>query len=197
MNPNQSTLHVLAREGISVTEGELIRAAGETHPNSNGSAIAPVAVPFQFATLERAPLSASDLISEPNAASASPGATSLAQLPVRRDRQRTPETWVKAILCRLGIHNGPWIYAVEHVCVQSRECGRCGSVHVRTKHQHEWRYIREGACKQVKNCGRCDAAKGERTRHEWGATYDVAGDKEAHDCQRCGKVEKWTVSDGD
>ncbi len=198
-NTNQSTMTVLAREGISATEGELVRAVRETQPNSNGLAATPEAFSYELAALERAPSGVSELIGEPTTARALPDATNVVQLPVPRSRQRTPDTWLKAILCRLGIHSGPWIYAVAHVCVQSRDCGRCGSVHVRTKHQYEWHYIHDGACKQVKDCGRCDAAKGERTEHEWGADYDVdrSADREGHRGERCGKVEEWTVSDGD
>ena len=110
-------------------------------------------------------------------------------------RRRVP-AWM-AVLCGLGIHEGQWVYPHEGNCTQGRGCGRCGSVHVRTKHQREWCYIRAGACGQVRSCGRCNAANGERTRHEWGETWEPEtrwwqSDKMAHQCLRCGVVEEWT-----
>ena len=121
-----------------------------------------------------------------------------AQLVTRRGRQRTPKSWLMAVLCRLGMHGGRWAYVAEGNCTQGRECGRCGSVYVRTKHQREWRYIRKCTCEQIRSCRRCNAANGERTRHEkWSESWDVGGDERAHRCLRCGVVEEWTVSDVD
>ena len=119
-----------------------------------------------------------------------------------RDKDRTRVPWYLAMLCRLGMHEGQWTYAAEGDCTQGRECGRCGSVHVRTQHQREWHYIRARACEQVRSCGRCNVANGERTSHEWGETYGVEtrwwqGGREGHRCLRCGLVEEWTVNDGD
>ena len=115
---------------------------------------------------------------------------------------REVRTLVGRGLCRLGIHRGPWVYPHEGNCTQSRACARCGATHTRTKHQREWHYIRERTCEQVRSCGRCDAANGERTRHDWGETYDLErrwwqNEKRAHRCLRCGVVEEWTVSDAD
>ena len=129
-----------------------------------------------------------------------PGATRRTPRVTRRGRQRTPKPWPMAVLCRLGMHQGQWAFVAEGRCTQGRECGRCGSVHVRTKHQRQWRYIRDRACRQVRSCGRCNAPNGERTRHEWGATYDVEArwwqsDKRAHRCLRCGAVEEWSTHD--
>ena len=36
-----------------------------------------------------------------------------------------------------------------------------------------------------------------RTEHEWGKTYSIDSDTDAHDCVRCGEVRTWTLSDGD
>ena len=138
---------------------------------------------------------------------------------VTRGWQRTPKPWLKAGLCRLGIHEGPWAYVAGGNCTQGRECGRCGSVHARTKHRQEWRYDGHRSCSQVWICSRCnrtkvihlvggvdvprhsryvDAPLRYRTRHEnWSEAWDAGGDKMAHLCLRCGVVEKWTVSDGD
>ena len=69
-------------------------------------------------------------------------------------------------LCRIGIHRGEWRYLSEGNCTQGLECGRCGSVHGRTKHQREWRYVDDGACGQLKVCKRCIASNGSRTRHQ-------------------------------
>ena len=125
-----------------------------------------------------------------------------AQLVTRRGRQKRPKPWLMAVLCHLGVHEGQWAYAVESHCTQGRECGRCGSVHVRTKHQREWRYMRERTCEQVRSCTRCSAANGERTSHEWSESWEPEtrwwqSSKEAHRCLRCGKVEEWTVDCGD
>ena len=139
---------------------------------------------------------------EAAAAAALPGATGEAQLATRRGRQRTPKPWLMAVLCRLGIHQGQGVYVTEGNCTQEAECGRCGSVHVGTKHQREWRYIRERTCEQVRSCSRCNAANGERTSHEWSETWEPEtrwwqSEKGAHRCVRCGVVEGWTVDDGD
>ena len=122
------------------------------------------------------------------------------QLLTRRRRQRKPKSPLKAALCLLGIHKGSWVYVAEGNCLQGRECGRCGSAHVRTKHQGEWRYIRERACQQVHRCGRCNDVDGKTVKHEWGEAYDIKarwwqGSKEGHRCLRCGNVEEWTVND--
>jgi len=121
-----------------------------------------------------------------------------AQLVTRRGRQRTPKSWLMAVLCRSGMHKGQWAYVAEGNCTQGRECERCGSVHVRTKHQREWRYIRERTCEQVQSCRRCNAANGERTSHEWGESWQTKSswwqsEQRAHRCKRCGEVEEWTV----
>ena len=135
-------------------------------------------------------------------AGAWPRATGEAELVTRRGRQRTPKPWLMAVLCRLGMYQGQWPYIAQGNCTQGRECGRCGSVHVRTRHRREWRYIREGTCEQVRSCGRCNAANGEGTSHEWGESYEVegswwGGSKEAHRCLRCGEYEEWSDNDYD
>jgi len=132
----------------------------------------------------------------------SPRAAGEAQLVTRRGRQRTPKPWLSVVMCRLGMHDGQWAYAAKGNCTQGRECERCGSVHVRARHQREWRYIRAGSCEQVRKCGRCSDANGERTSHKWGEDYDIEtrwwqGSREGHRCLRCGVVEEWTVNDGD
>ena len=129
-------------------------------------------------------------------------ATDEAQLVTGSGRQTTPMPWLMSLLCRLGLHDGRWGFAAEGNCTQGRECERCGSVHVRTKHQLEWQYIRERNCGQVRTCMRCNATKGERNSHDWSESYVVErrawqGDKAAHHCIRCGVVEQWTVNDGD
>ena len=56
----------------------------------------------------------------------------------------------------------------------------------------------EKSCNQVRVCQRCDVSDKDRTRHErWGESYSVDEDTMAHECERCGVVVKWTVSDGD
>ena len=126
-------------------------------------------------------------------------ATAEAQLVTPRGRQRTPEPWLMAVLCRLGVHGGPWAYVADGNCSEARECRRCGSVHARTRHQLDWRYRRELTCNQVRICTRCNAIDDERTRHEiWSEAWDAGRESEAHKCLRCGKVETWsTASDGD
>ena len=141
-------------------------------------------------------------IDEAAAACALPGATGVAQLVIRRGRQRTPKPWLMAALCRFGMHEGQWAYVAEGKCTQARECGRCGSVHVRASHQREWRYLRESTCEQVRSCGRCSDANGERTSHKWGEDYDIEtrwwqGSREGHRCLRCGAEEEWNVGCGD
>ena len=131
-----------------------------------------------------------------------PGATGEAQLLTRRGRQRTPKPWLRAVLCRLGMHHGQWAFVAEGNCAQGRECGRCGSVHVRARHRREWCYLRESTCEQVRKCGRCSDANSERTSHEWGEDYDIEtrwwqGSKEGHRCLRCGAEEEWHVDCGD
>ena len=122
-----------------------------------------------------------------------------AHLGTRRGRQRTPKSWLMGVLCRLGMHDGRWAYIAEGSCTQGRECGRSGSVHVRTKHQREWRYKLEGSCFQIRVCARCADVNKTRTQHEkWGPTYSVDSDTDAHDCLRCGEMNSWsTASDGD
>ena len=90
----------------------------------------------------------------------------------------------------------------EGNCAQGRECGRCGSVHLRTRHERDWRYIRQRTCEQVRSCRRCNTTNGERTSHEWSESWEPEhrwwqGAKEAHRCLRCGVVEEWTVDNGD
>ena len=141
-------------------------------------------------------------MSEAAAAGALPRATGEAQLVTRRGRQRTPKPWLMAVVCRLGMHEGQWAFVAESNCTQGRECGRCGSVHVRTKHWRVWHYIRERTCEQVRSCVRCNAANGERTSHVWSESWEPEtrwwqSDKGAHRCLRCGVVEEWTVNDGD
>ena len=123
------------------------------------------------------------------------------QLVTRRGRQRTPTPWLMSVVCRLGVHQGQWAYVAEGNCPEWRECGRCGSVHVRTKHQREWRYVSDGRCEQAQLCTRCEAASGDRIEHLWGDSWEVEtswwqGNKEAHRCLRCGVVKEWTVSYG-
>lgn len=108
--------------------------------------------------------------------------------------------WYVAVLCRLGIHEGPWGYLAEGHCAQMRECGRCGFVKVRSKHQREWRYVGDRTCGQTRTCKRCDAVSGTRTRHAWSEPYAVepswwGGENRTHRCQRCGAVETWTCSE--
>ena len=115
----------------------------------------------------------------------------------RKGRQRTPEPWLMAVVCRVGIHKGLWEYAAEGDCTQGRECARCGCVSVRSRHQREWRFVRDRACQQIRNCERCNVPNGDRTRHEnWSKSWDVEGtSKMAHRCLRCEEVVEWTVSD--
>ena len=120
----------------------------------------------------------------------------------RIGRQRTPEPWLMAVVCRVGIHKGLWEYAARRDCTQGRECARCGCVSVRLNHQRGWFYVRDRACEQIRSCGRCKVADGKRTSHEWSESWDLEtswwqGDREAHRCLRCGKEEEWTVNDGD
>ena len=135
------------------------------------------------------------------AAGAFPGATGEAQLVTRRGRQKTPTPWLMAVLCRVGLHRGPWEYAAEGNCTQGRECGRCGSVHVRTRHQHEWRYTADHKCNQIQACWRCNDVADRRTEHhDWSASWLPErrwwqGVKQAHRCLRCEVVEEWTDSD--
>ena len=131
------------------------------------------------------------------AAGAFPKAAGEAQLVTPRGRQRMPKPWLMAVLCRLGMHEGLWAYVAEGNCTLGRECERCESVHVRTKHQREWRYVADAACGQLKVCKRCLAPNGSRTRHQaWSTEWDV-GDERAHRCLRCGVVEKWSTADSD
>ena len=120
----------------------------------------------------------------------------------RRGRQRTPKPWLMAVMCGVGLHDGSWEYTAAGDCVQGRECRRCGTVHIRSKHQREWRYVRDGACHQVRNCERCSDTDGGRTTHEWSETWEPEtrwwqSSKEAHRCLRCREEEEWTVNDGD
>jgi len=107
------------------------------------------------------------------------------------DMKQVP--WYAAMLCRLGIHSGKWVYVAEGNCRQLRVCGRCGKTGVRTKHQRQWQYIYSGLCEQAKVCPRCGASTGHRTRHEWGGAWDTGNwwNNKAHECTRCGVVEKW------
>ena len=119
-----------------------------------------------------------------------------------RDEDRTRLPWYMAVLCRVAIHRGQWIYLAEGPCTQMRECPRCGCTKVRTKHQREWRYIRERTCEQIRSCRQCNATNGERTSHEWSESWEAEarwwqGEKWGHRCLRCGVVEEWTVYDGD
>ena len=117
-----------------------------------------------------------------------------------RGWQRTPKPWPMAVLCRLGIHAGQWRYVIENDCMQGRECDRCGSVLVRTKHQPVWRYIRDGSCEQIRSCAHCDSFDGdhaEKISHEWDETYEVStrwwqNSKEGHRCLRCRDVQEWS-----
>ncbi len=106
-------------------------------------------------------------------------------------------TWYATVLCRVGIHRGQWEYVAEGQCTQIRICGRCGATKARTKHQRTWRYVKGGACEQVRICKRCEAVTGDRTKHEeWGASYTVGRNTDAHRCKRCGVVQTWDTSAG-
>ena len=111
----------------------------------------------------------------------------------------TPKPRLKAVLCLVGIHGGPWAYVAEISCSQGRECRRCGAVHARTRHQREWQYSAADKCLQDRICVRCADVNKTRTKHEdWGPTYSIESETDAHECVRCGKVESWsTASDGD
>ena len=101
-------------------------------------------------------------------------------------------------MCRVGLHRGDWGYVTEGKCSQMRECRGCGSIHARTRHKREWRYLTDRSCGQVRTCMRCHTADKQRVRHEkWSDSWDAGGDEMAHECLRCGVVERWTVSDGD
>ncbi len=103
--------------------------------------------------------------------------------------------WYASILCRVGLHWGEWQYVTERNCSQILVCGRCSQTRLRTRHQRQWVYIRERCGDQVRICQRCQAESGTRTEHKWGPdTY--RGDEGTHTCQRCGKNESWTVSNG-
>ena len=122
------------------------------------------------------------------------------QLVTRRGRQRTPTSRLMAVLCRIGIHRyqfwEQWDYVAGGNCTQGRGCGRCGSVHVRTKHQRNWHYIVDTFVLACTYCRRCSALSGSRTRHEeWSKEWDAGRDRRAHKCLRCGVVEHWSVDD--
>ena len=104
----------------------------------------------------------------------------------------TKKPWYRSLRCSLGIHRGQWDFVIEGDCTQTRTCGRCDVTHTRTKHRHQWQYIREGSCSQNRACVRCEAVRSERTKHEeWGDTYHVSSDEDAHRCKRCGEVVTW------
>ncbi len=125
------------------------------------------------------------------AAVALPGATGEAEIVTRKGRQRTPKPWLMSVLCRSAIHKGQWAFVVEGNCTQGRECGRCGSVHARTKHERLWVYTSEGSCLQVKNCLRCNISEGEGTNHQsWSG---ISGSRER--CDRCGIVRDISYDD--
>ena len=178
MNSNRSALDALAQEGILMTEEQLLKETQKVQSNGNGvtpshskvqvvynNGISPTTTAGNTKPSSGRPHEGSAQ-SRP-AASALPGATGEAQLVTRRGRQRTPKPWLMAVLCRLGMHEGPWAFVAEGNCTQGRECVRCGSVHARTRHE------------------------------KWGASYSVGQDREAHQCERCGVVEEWTLSDPD
>lgn len=100
-------------------------------------------------------------------------------------------SWLKRMLCRLGIHSGVWVFPIEANCKQLRVCTRCGKTRQRIKHNRKWLYVKEEACQQIKTCLRCDERGKLRTKHVWGPTYSV-GSKDAHDCVRCKEHETWT-----
>lgn len=110
------------------------------------------------------------------------------KLMTRRGRQRTPKPWLMAGLCRLGLHQGQWAFVAQGNCTQGRECGRCGSVHVRTKHQREWRYTSQSTCEQERTC-RCNALSSYRTKHqpEWWYVSDGRCEQ-VRSCTRCEAV---------
>ena len=210
MSSNRSALDALAQEGIVMTEEQLLREAQKVPSNGNGSTPAPAkeqmaynngTSPSMTAVKAKPSSEGPQRGSEPSRPTAvvCPEATGEAQLVTRRGRQRTPKPWLMTVLCRLGIHRGPWSYLAEGDCTQGRECGRCGAVHVHTKHYRGWQYKREGSCSQIRVCTRCADVNKYRTKHEaWGDTYSIDSDTDAHECVRCGRVLTWsTASDGD
>jgi hypothetical protein len=102
--------------------------------------------------------------------------------------------WYLEMLCRIRCHRGQWSYLAEGDCKQMRVCQRCGKADMRIRHQRQWHYVREGDCFQDKTCLRCAETNNHRTRHVWGTTYSTGWSQEAHQCERCGKVEEWTVT---
>lgn len=137
---------VLAREGIQLSEGELLSTARNQY-HELGS-----------------------------------GMRAVASLP--------RVSWYLAVLCRLGIHEGPWEYLAENQCIQVRECRRCGADTARIKHKRAWSYVGNRTCDQTRFCTRCNAASGHRTRHqEWSDWWTVERYTDQHECLRCGVVK--------
>ena len=138
----------------------------------------------------------------PSAASDSASAPSHSTSPTEVSQPRAGAPWYKAIFCRVGLHKGPWEYAAEGHCTQTRECSRCGAIKARTKHQCEWRYVSDGRCEQVRPCTWCEVVSGNRIEHSWSESWQEEsrwwdGEKRAHRCTRCGDIERWTVNDSD
>ena len=172
MSSNQSVLDVLAQEGIPMTEEQLIGATQKMQSNGNGAAPAQTKGRVEMshgpgqlaATGHTKPVSGPPRWN-PEQPSAAEVGLAVCEVPLvtPSGRQGTPKPWLMAVLCRLGMHGGWWAFVVEGNCTQGRECGRCGSVHVRTKHRLEWRYkhkwtseLSERNCEQVRTCRRCD-----------------------------------------
>jgi len=203
MSANHTVLEALAKEGIRITEEELLREL-ERAPREFTSRNGAVAYPhgLRNGKTEEGP---QQLTLEPNTsttqlAESRPVAPHFAQATDQptplsgQGQDRTRVTWYKAVLCRLGIHEGPWRYLAEGHCSQTRTCERCETTKVRTTHQREWRYTWQCTwnltCDQVKICRQCNATTGYRTRHKWGESWYV-GSLGAHQCLRCEVLETW------
>jgi len=99
-----------------------------------------------------------------------------------------------AVLCRIGIHQGKWVYLTISNCHQLKVCRYCRVTLGRIKHQREWQYVRKGACEQERVCRQCSEINGRRIKHDWGPVYSVSWGRDAHKCARCGEVQTWAAT---
>jgi len=199
MSANHTVLEALAKEGIRITEEELLREL-ERAPREFTSRNGAVAYPhgLRNGKTEEGP---QQLTLEPNTnttqlAESRPVAPHFAQATDQptplsgQGQDRTRVTWYKAVLCRLGIHEGPWRYLAEGHCSQTRTCERCETTKVRTTHQREWRYDWERICLQTRICTRCNAPSWTRTEHPWSEWQEYAmGFRQRRHCARCSEEE--------
>ena len=166
MSSNRSTLDALAQEGIPMTEEQLISEAQKIRSDPN-SAI-PALAKGQRAYNDSTSPTMTTVNAEPSngrlhgesaqlrpAVGVLPRASGEARLLVPRGRQRTPNPRLIGALCLLGIHKGRWAFVADGDCTQGRECGRCGAVDVRTRHDYKWRYESAMSCTEHRACVRC------------------------------------------